>query len=312
MNLSTINLQTLKTPLSRYMANTLALTFIFLACVGLFSKGLNLGIDFRGGYITEFTSSQSISKTKMESLVIPLIDSEFYLTSDSNYQYWTIRQPPNIAETDPLVWLEKLNQQLITDGRNLHLELMDADFIDSQIGSELLEQGGLALLSALIAILVYLTARFEWRFALGSIVALMHDVLVVLGILAWTQIEVDLTTLASLLAILGYSLNDSIVICDRIRELMKINFHQSLENIINLSIKSTLARTFITSGTTLFTITSIWIFAGQSLQGFAITLFCGIALGTFSSICITAIIPELTRLQPDYFYKQEQIEKETI
>lgn len=307
-----MNLQTNFASQSRYLGSVFAVFFIIFSSYGLFDQGLNFGIDFSGGYVTEFTSSKALTPNEMQSLIAPHIQSEFSLSSNSDYQYWTLRQPPLITELESSVWFEKLNHKLASDKDGLSLSLMDADFIDSQIGKELLEQGGLALLSALIAILLYLSSRFEWRFALGSIIALTHDVIVVLGVFAWTQIEVDLTVLASLLAILGYSLNDSIIVCDRVRELMKTNSQHSLDRIINLAIKSTLARTLITSGTTLFTITSIWILAGQSLQGFALALFCGILIGTYSSICVTAIIPEITRLKPDYFIKKEQFEEEYI
>ena len=171
-------------------------------------------------------------------------------------------------------------------------------YIGSQVGDELFEQGCLALLAAMVAVMLYLAIRFEWRLALGSVVALTHDLILVLGLFSLLQLEFNLTVLASLLAIIGYSLNDSIIVGDRVRELLrvKLNASISVSSIINSAIKSTLTRTLITSGTTLATVASVWLLAGTPLQGFAIALFSGIVVGTFSSVCIAATLPELMGL----------------
>ncbi|MFT5299102.1 MAG: preprotein translocase subunit SecF, partial [Colwellia sp.] len=182
----------------------------------------------------------------------------------------------------------------------------DAIYIGSQVGEELINQGGLALLTAIIVILMYLSFRFEWRLAAGAVIALFHDVLIVLGLFAWFGITFDLTILASLLAIIGYSLNDSIIVGDKIREIMKTNREAKIDTIINQAIKSTLVRTMITSGTTLATIVAIWIFAGESLAGFSIALFTGVLVGTFSSIAISATVPQLLGLTADYYNKKEE------
>lgn len=142
--------------------------------------------------------------------------------------------------------------------------------------------------------------------AAGSVIALFHEVIIVLGLFAWFGISFDLTILASLLAIIGYSLNDSIIVGDKIREIMKRNHEKNIENIINLAIKATIVRTLITSGTTLATILAIYFFAGESLTGFAIALFCGVLVGTFSSIAISATVPQLLGLTADYYNKKEQ------
>ena len=166
------------------------------------------------------------------------------------------------------------------------------------MGDELFDQGCLAMFAAMIAVMIYLAVRFEWRLALGSVVALVHDLILVLGLFSLLQIEFNLTVLASLLAIIGYSLNDSIIVGDRVRELLRVKSNNVLSpaTIINNAIKSTLTRTLITSGTTLATVASVWLLAGAPLQGFAIALFTGIVVGTFSSICIAATLPELLGL----------------
>ena len=166
------------------------------------------------------------------------------------------------------------------------------------------------MLTALIIILLYLSARFEWRFATGAILALAHAIIFVLGVFAWSGIEFNLTVVASLLAIVGYSLNDSIIIADRIRELMCSNYKHNISEVIDGAIKSTLTRTLITSGTTLSTIAAVWLLAGPPLQGFSIALFCGVFIGTFSSICISATFPEISGLTADYYHaKAEELSK---
>lgn len=188
--------------------------------------------------------------------------------------------------------------------QGIQITPFDSDYIGTQIGEELVNQGGLAMLTALIIIMLYLSTRFEWRFALGSIIALFHDVVFVFGLFAWSQLEFNLTVLASLLAVIGYSLNDSIIVADRIRELMMYRQRNSLSVIIDRAIESTLVRTSITSGTTLATVGAVWWLAGSPLQGFSVALFGGILIGTFSSICISSTFPELAGLDVDHYFQR--------
>ena len=182
------------------------------------------------------------------------------------------------------------------------------------MGDELFEQGCLALFSAMVAVMLYLAVRFEWRLAVGSVVALVHDLLLVLGLFSLLSIEFNLTVLASLLAIIGYSLNDSIIVGDRVRELLRVKSNNALSpaSIINSAIKSTLTRTLITSGTTLATVASVWLLAGAPLQGFAIALFTGIVVGTFSSICIAATLPELLGLSAKNYEEKQDAETQAL
>jgi len=178
------------------------------------------------------------------------------------------------------------------------VHVLSSSYLGSQVGDELFEQGYLALFAAMVAVMLYLAMRFEWRLALGAVAALFHDIIIVVGLFAWLQLEFNLTVLASLLAIIGYSLNDSIIVGDRVRELLRIETAQNLavDKVINNAISSTLTRTLITSGTTLATVASIWLLAGAPLQGFSIALFAGIVVGTLSSICIAATLPQLLGL----------------
>ena len=278
-----------------------AAIFIVIALSGLFSKNLALGLDFTGGYLTEFSTDKSLSQKKMNELLTSYLPADFKLTSSDEGTYWSVQQADKNSSLKGKEWLANFA---------LHSELnitpQDAIYIGSQVGEELINQGGLALLTAIIVILMYLSFRFEWRLAAGAVIALFHDVLIVLGLFAWLEITFDLTILASLLAIIGYSLNDSIIVGDKIREIMKTNSEVKIDNIINKAIKSTLVRTMITSGTTLVTIIAIWIFAGESLAGFSIALFTGVLVGTFSSIAISATVPQLLGLTADYYDRKEE------
>ncbi len=294
---------------ARFIGLYLTMVFIVVALLGIFYKGINLGIDFTGGFITEFETSQTISQQDMQQLLDKKIDGNFILTSADKGARWFVRQPDENAnlQTDKTntsnTWLTELAKAEVFLTNGIIITPLDSDYIGTQLGDELIEQGGLAMLSALIVIMLYLWARFEWRFAAGAIIALFHDVLVVIGFFAWTQLEFNLTVLASLLAIIGYSLNDSIIVADRVRELMRVNHQTKLDDIINNAISSTLTRTMITSGTTLITIAAIWWLAGEPLAGFSVALFVGIVVGTLSSICISATFPELVGLDVEHYKK---------
>ncbi|WP_077284674.1 protein translocase subunit SecF [Cognaticolwellia aestuarii] len=283
--------------ISLYFATAL----VIFSLLGIFSKGLNLGLDFTGGYLTEFTTEESLTQQNMEALLSSYLPDSFSLKSAENGRHWSVQQADNELSLKGKVWLSDFSEQSA-----LTIIPLDSIYIGSQVGDELINQGGLALITSVIMILLYLSFRFEWRLAAGSVIALCHDVIIVLGIFAWFDIPFDLTIVASLLAIIGYSLNDSIIVGDKIREMMKRNNQQSVESMVNLAIKATIVRTLITSGTTLATILAVWIFAGESLAGFAMALFSGVLVGTFSSIIISATVPQLLGLSVEHYNPAEQ------
>ncbi|TMO01462.1 MULTISPECIES: protein translocase subunit SecF [unclassified Pseudoalteromonas] len=277
----------------RFMGMLLSAMLVLLSVVTLAQKGLNFGLDFTGGYLTEFTTSQSVELKELQSFISKNHNGEFELTAQGN-SHFQLREAPSASKTaNNLDW-----QSAVTQNDDINAQVLSSAYIGSQVGDELFDQGCLAMFAAMIAVMIYLAVRFEWRLALGSVVALVHDLILVLGLFSLLQIEFNLTVLASLLAIIGYSLNDSIIVGDRVRELLRVQSNNVLSpaTIINNAIKSTLTRTLITSGTTLATVASVWLLAGAPLQGFAIALFTGIVVGTFSSICIAATLPELLGL----------------
>ncbi|ATC86780.1 protein translocase subunit SecF [Pseudoalteromonas arctica] len=277
----------------RFMGMLLSAILVLLSVFTLTQKGLNFGLDFTGGYLTEFTTSQSVELKELQSFIAKNHNGEFELTAQGN-SHFQLREAPSASTTaNSPDW-----QSAVTQNDYINAQVLSSAYIGSQVGDELFDQGCLAMFAAMIAVMIYLAVRFEWRLAVGSVVALVHDLILVLGLFSLLQIEFNLTVLASLLAIIGYSLNDSIIVGDRVRELLRVQSNNVLSpaTIINNAIKSTLTRTLITSGTTLATVASVWLLAGAPLQGFAIALFTGIVVGTFSSICIAATLPELLGL----------------
>ncbi len=285
----------------RFGGMYLAIAFVISSLFGLFTQGLNLGIDFTGGFITEFSTSEFVNQDDMQELLEDRIDGKFVLSSADENTHWLVREADVESGQTSKTWLTELKDSPSLQLQKIAIEALDSDYIGTQIGAELINQGGLAMLTALIVIMLYLSARFEWRFAVGAILALFHDVTIVLGVFAWSQLEFNLTVLASILAIIGYSLNDSIIVADRIRELMKMNDKTPLNQLINAAIASTLTRTLITSGTTIATISAVWWLAGAPLEGFSIALFVGIMIGTYSSICISATFPEIIGLDIEHY-----------
>ncbi|MFU2508535.1 MAG: protein translocase subunit SecF [Pseudoalteromonas prydzensis] len=274
----------------------LSILLVVFSVLGIATKGLNFGLDFTGGYLTEFTTSVPISKVELAAKISGYHPDNFTLSAQSS-QHFQLREAEQASTS---VWLAT-----VTQDESLGAEVVSSSYLGSQVGDELFEQGCLALFAAMVAVMIYLALRFEWRLALGAVVALMHDVIVVVGLFAWLQLDFNLTVLASLLAIIGYSLNDSIIVGDRVRELLRLDTKKqqaSVNTVIDESIKSTLTRTLITSGTTLATVASVWLLAGAPLQGFAIALFVGIVVGTLSSICIAATLPQLLGLRHENYH----------
>ena len=275
---------------ARVLGLLLSCVLVIASLSVLSVKGLNFGLDFTGGYITEINTTSVTTIADLKANLSPEVASKLAISKAGEYHF-VLREAPEASKAS--TWQAELNEQ------GVDYSVLSSSFLGSQVGDELFEQGCLALFAALIAIMVYLAVRFEWRLAVGSVVALLHDLTLVLGLFSLLGLEFNLTVLASLLAIIGYSLNDSIIVGDRVRELLRIqpdNQRINTHVVINDAIGSTLTRTLITSGTTLATIACIWLLAGAALTGFAIALFAGIVVGTFSSICIAATLPQLLGL----------------
>lgn len=283
LNLSnTVNFMRLRMP-----TMVISTLLIIASLVSLGVNKLNWGLDFTGGTLIEVGYEQP---AHLEHIRDQLANSEFSDAIVQNFgssQDVLIRIAPREGVKANQIGDEVL-AALRADGTAVDMRRIE--FVGPNVGDELTEQGGLAMLVALICILVYVAMRFEWRFALGSVSALVHDVILTLGLFSFLQLEFDLTVLAAVLAVIGYSLNDTIVVCDRIREnFRKIRKGEPLE-IVNISLTQTLNRTIITSLTTILVLIALFYKGGALIHGFATALLFGIFVGTYSSIYIASSV----------------------
>ncbi|MCY1264587.1 Protein translocase subunit SecF [compost metagenome] len=273
-------------------AATLALTL--LALFSWFTKGINFGLDFTGGTLIELNYEQPADLGKVREQLVGAGYGEAVVQSFGDTRDVLVRMPSE----DPELGKKVASALQAADAQN-PASLKRVEYVGPQVGEELRDQGGLGMLLALGGILVYVGFRFQWKFAVGAIVSLVHDVIVTMGILSFFQITFDLTVLASVLAIIGYSLNDTIVVFDRIRENFRVLRKASLIENINISTSQTLLRTMATSISTLLAIVALLFFAGDNLFGFSIALFVGVLAGTYSSIYIANVVLIWLKLAPE-------------
>ena len=278
----TVNFMRLRIP-----AMVLSTILIIGSFVSLGVNSLNWGLDFTGGTLIEVGYEDAAN---LEAIRVQLNESNFEDAIVQNFgssQDVLIRIAPRDGVKAVTIG-EQVLAALRADGTEVDMRRIE--FVGPNVGEELTEQGGLAMLVALLCILVYVAMRFEWRFALGSVSALMHDVILTLGLFSVLQIEFDLTVLAAVLAVIGYSLNDTIVVSDRIREnFRKIRKGEPVE-IINISLTQTLNRTIITSLTTVLVLVALFYKGGALIHGFATALLFGVVVGTYSSVYIASSV----------------------
>ncbi len=261
-------------------------TLLLIAFAAIFIRGLNLGVDFTGGTIVEVGYEQS---TDTEAVLKILQDGGF---ADANVQYFGSDRDIAIRLGVHEGTKDDLSNQVLAllrhDGTKV--EMRRVEFVGPQVGKELIEDGGLAILYTFLGILIYVSVRFEKRFAVGSVLALLHDTIITIGFFALFQLEFNLTVLAAVLAVIGYSLNDTIVVFDRIREnFLKLRKRTPVE-VMNISINQTLLRTIITSLTTLLVVLTLLFIGGELIFGFAAALTVGILIGTYSSIYVASSV----------------------
>jgi preprotein translocase subunit SecF len=265
----------------RKFAMIFSAVLLVLSIASISFQGLKFGIDFTGGTLIELGYEKTAD---LEDIRLKLSEGDF---KGTNVQYFG-------SDTEVLIQLEpqevssaKLSSSIIRmlgDG----IDVRRVEFVGPKVGEELTNDGGLAMLYALIGILIYVAFRFEYRFALGSIAALVHDVIITLGIFSILQIEFDLTVLAAILAVIGYSLNDTIVVFDRIRENFLSTRQVEAEPIINEALNQTLSRTLMTSLTTLLVLLALFYLGGEVIHSFAGALLIGVIIGTYSSIYVAS------------------------
>lgn len=267
----------------RHVAFALSLIMVLASLGSLAIKGLNFGLDFTGGTLIELNYEQAADLNKIRSQLQDGDYPDAVVQSFGAVNDVLVRMPgddPNLG-----------NQvaQVLREGSTDQVTVKRVEFVGPAVGEELRDQGGLGMLLALGGVLVYLGFRFQWKFGVGAIAGLLHDVIVTLGVFSFFQLNFDLTVLAAVLAIIGYSLNDTIVVFDRIRENFRFLRNTTLIDNINISTTQTLLRTLATSISTLLAVGALLVFGGDNLWGFALALFVGVTAGTYSSVYIANI-----------------------
>lgn len=264
-------------------AVTVVLTLISLGSLAV--KGLNFGLDFTGGTLIELSYQKPADQQQVKAQLVQAGYTDAVVQSFGATTDLLVRMPGD----DPLLGNRVADALLKADSAN-PATVKRVEFVGPAVGEELRDQGGLGMLLALGGILLYVAFRFQWKFGFGAIVSLIHDVIVTLGVFSFFQIPFDLTVLAAVLAIIGYSLNDTIVVFDRIRENFRVLRKTELIDNINISTTQTLLRTMATSISTLLAIVALMVFGGEPLWGFSLALFIGVSAGTYSSVYIASIL----------------------
>ena len=263
----------------RKIASVLSIFLVLLSIFSLSFRGLDAGLDFTGGTLIEIKLSQSTDLEEIRKVLDSKLKGDFQVSYFGSEQEVLIKIPGDSENN--------LSDEIVSSLKeSFKFDLRRKDFIGPQIGEELRDQGGLGILAAMLVMMVYIMFRFQFKFAIGALLALIHDVLIVFGFFSIFYLSFNLTVLAAILAVIGYSLNDTIVVSDRIRENYRKKRKSDNIDVINRSLNQMLGRTLITSLTTLLVLFALLILGGDFIQNFAIALICGVIIGTYSSIYV--------------------------
>ncbi|MBN1379329.1 MAG: protein translocase subunit SecF [Gammaproteobacteria bacterium] len=280
-----INFMALRKPAVIFSA-----TLILIALASFITRGLNFGIDFTGGYLIEVGYEEAVELNEVRDLLAKNGISDAIVQHFGAQKDVLVRLVPKGEMTEGAKNAAIVSDEILTILKqgNKEVSMRRVEFVGPQVGGELKNMGGLAMLLALFCIMIYIMIRFEWKFSVGAVIALAHDVIITIGVFSVVQVNFDLTVLAAILAVIGYSLNDTVVVYDRIRE----NFHrmrkEGATEIVNVSINQTLSRTLMTSFTTLLVLGSLFSLGGEVIHSFALALLVGIIIGTYSSIFVAS------------------------
>ena len=284
------------------------ITFLFAAWA-LWDRGLNLGVDFTGGTVIEVRTDQPADlhaiRTVLEKTGLPEISVQNFGTSHD-----VLIRLPNKGEANAADTSNRVMAAL--QSVDAAIELKRVDFVGPQVGKELYDSGALALLAVIFGIMAYLAVRFEWRFAVAGMIGNMHDIVIILGMFAFFQWEFTLTVLAGVLAVLGYSVNESVVVFDRIRENIRKMRGATIPHIINDAITRTMSRTIITHGSTQLMVLSMFFFGGEALHNFALALTIGILFGIYSSVLVASPLLLMFGVKREHFIKQVEKKEEAV
>ncbi|WP_027712845.1 protein translocase subunit SecF [Dickeya chrysanthemi] len=282
------------------------LLILSIAVMGV--RGFNWGLDFTGGTVIEISLEKSVDLEQMREALQKAGFADPLVQNFGSSRDIMVRMPPAHDESGGQALGSKV-VNVINESTSQSAAIKRIEFVGPSVGADLAQNGAMALMAALISILVYVGFRFEWRLAAGVVIALAHDVIITMGILSLFDIEIDLTIVASLMSVIGYSLNDSIVVSDRIRENFRKIRRGTPYEIFNVSLTQTLHRTLITSGTTLVVILMLYLFGGAMLKGFSLTMLIGVAIGTVSSIYVASALALKLGMKREHMLVQK-VEKE--
>ena len=284
-------------------ANIFSLIIFILSIIFIFFKGLNYGIDFKGGTLIELRTDTSINasaiRDSLKSMNLGDINVKKF-GKEGDYLIKVEQKNTNNSNLIPEI------KKTLADNLNADVDFRRVENVGPKVSSELLESSIIAISLALAAMLFYIWIRFEWQFSIGSIIALFHDVIITLGIFSILSLEINLSIIAAVLTIVGYSMNDTVVIYDRIRENLLKYTKISISDISNLSINETLSRTIITSITTLLALISIYILGGEILRGFSFAMILGVIIGTYSSMFVASPILKFFKVSYKTLEKEEE------
>ena len=279
----------------RKIAGIVSIIIFSISVLSLTFRGLSLGLDFSGGTLVEVSYETPV---ELESIRNTLIENGYEDSQVVNFGT-NLDVLIKVADQNGNSSIGEAVYSLLNE-KGFEGELKRVEFVGPQVGAELRDQGGLGMLVALFMILMYVAFRFQYKFALGAVTALGHDVLIILGLFSLFAWDFDLTVLAALLAVIGYSLNDTIVVSDRIRENFRTQREMQPKDMIDLSLNQTLGRTVVTSFTTLLVLFALFLFGGEMIKGFSLALILGVLVGTYSSIYVVAnMLMSLTLTQED-------------
>lgn len=272
----------------RKVAMIWSVVVLLIAVIALLTRGMNLGLDFTGGTVLEVQYPQPMEIPQIRQTLAGVGFDDAQTQHFGTSRDVLIRIPPRGEQSNTAALSNDILRALQAAEGGAGATLVRAEYVGPQVGQELVEQGGLAALGALAGILIYVMFRFEWRLAVGTIASTVHDVIFTIGWFSLFQIEFDLTVLAAVLAVIGYSVNDTVVVLDRIRENFRKRRKGTIIDIMNLSINETLARTIMTSVSALLSVIVLYFFGGTVMSGFSIAMIVGIVVGTYSSIYIAS------------------------
>ena len=284
-------------------ANIISIILFTLSILLVFFKGLNYGIDFKGGTLIELRTEKSIKASSIRDTLSSMNLGDVNVKKFGKDGDYLIKVEQKESNNNKLI--PEIKKKLI-DNLNAEIDFRRVENVGPKVSAELLESSIIAISLALAAMLFYIWIRFEWQFSVGSIIALFHDVVITLGIFSLLSLEINLSIIAAVLTIVGYSMNDTVVIYHRIRENLFKYTKISISDIANLSINETLARTIITSVTTLLALVSIYTLGGEILRGFSFAMILGVIIGTYSSIFVASPILKFFKVSYKTLEKEEE------